>query len=162
MRKHVPPQTGGAGAPSPDPPFSLRGANRSIIVFVTACNAKRRKLLASSVAHESIVAAWQSATKWLVGRYVIMPDCVHFFYSPNGIEAPALERWMRYWKSIVTKQFGRCSGEFWQRHHWDRQLGRGESYGDKWEYVCSNPVRHRLVSNAADRPYQGEVNGSRW
>ena len=50
---------------------------------------------------------------------------------------------MRYWKSLMTKTLkAEVSETVWQRHHWDRQLRRGESYDNKWEYVQSNPVRH--------------------
>jgi hypothetical protein len=50
----------------------------------------------------------------------------------------------------------------WQRHHWDRQLRRGESYSEKWDYVWNNPVRHKLATDAAEWPYQGELNELRW
>jgi putative transposase len=60
-----------------------------------------------------------------------MPDHIHLFCAPNGLEAPSLERWMRFWKSFVTRSMGELSGALWQRHHWDRQLRSGESYGDK-------------------------------
>ncbi|CAN5710090.1 hypothetical protein BH20VER1_BH20VER1_23860 [soil metagenome] len=119
-------------------------------------------MLASPVAHDVLVSAWTVATAWLVGRYVIMPDHVHLFCSPGGLDAPLLERWMKYWKSSATKLLGEPGGTVWQRHHWDRQLRRGQSYSEKWEYVCNNPVRHRLVSNAAEWPYQGELNQLRW
>ena len=136
--------------------------NRSVIVYVTACAAKRRKVLASSTTHEAIVDAWSKASTWLVGRYVILPDHLHFFCAPNGIDAPSLERWMRFRKSRVTASIGKRSGELWQRDHWDRQLRRGQSYDEKWEYVRNNPVRHGYVNNPDDWPYQGELHELRW
>ncbi len=140
----------------------LEAHNRSIIIFVTTCTAKRRQILASACAHKTIVTAWCAASRWLVGRYVIMPDHIHLFCAPNGLDAPSLERWMRFWKSLVTRSMGEPSGVLWQCHHWDRQLRSGESYGDKWEYVRSNPVRHGYVAAADDWPYQGELNVLRW
>jgi REP-associated tyrosine transposase len=140
----------------------IEAHNRSIIVFVTTCAAKRRPILASSSSHDAVVAAWQAAATWLVGRYVIMPDHIHLFCAPNAIDASSLERWMRYWKSVATRKMGRKSGNVWQRHHWDRQLRSGESYEEKWEYVRNNPVRHGYVSKADDWPYQGELNELRW
>jgi putative transposase len=118
-------------------------------------------LLASPSPHQAIVDAWVKASTWLVGRYVVLPDHVHLFCAPNGIDAPSLERWMRFWKSRVTGLIGK-QGQVWQRHHWDRQLRRGESYDEKWEYVRNNPVRHGYVVNADDWPYQGELNELRW
>ena len=141
---------------------TLEAHNRSIIIFVTTCTVKRREILASPSSHEAIVAAWRAASAWLVGRYVIMPDHIHVFCAPNGFEALSLERWMRYWKSLVTKIRNAKSGTIWQRHHWDRQLRTGESYGEKWEYVRNNPVRRGYVRDADDWPYQGELNELRW
>jgi putative transposase len=136
--------------------------NRSIIIFVTTCTAQRRQILASPLTHEAVVCAWRAASTWLVGRYVIMPDHIHLFCASNGLDAPSLERWMRYWKSVATRNMGERSSAIWQRHHWDRQLRSGESYSDKWEYVRNNPVRHRYVGDADDWPYQVELNELRW
>jgi putative transposase len=157
VRKHVPP-----GRKHPIHLAPLEAHNRSIIIFVTMCTAKRRKILASALAHEEIVTAWRAASTWLVGRYVVMSDHVHLFCSPSCVDAPSLERWMRFWKSLVTRSMGEPSGALWQRHHWDRQLRSGESYDDKWEYARSNPVRHGFVTHADNWPYQGELNVLQW
>jgi len=140
----------------------IEAHNRSIIVFVTACTAGRQQILATPRSHAAIARSWQRASTWLVGRYVILPEHVHLFCAPNVIDAPPLERWMRYWKSLVTKSLGAKSETVWQRHHWDRQLRRGESYDKKWEYVQSNPVRHGLIAEADAWSYQGELNELRW
>ncbi len=169
LRKQVPPE-GRASArrgsrrerkhPVHMPPSERH--HRSVIIFVTVCTAGRRKILASATAHETIVGAWALASTWLVGRYVILPDHIHFFCAPNGLEAPSLEAWIKFWKSLVARKLGRAGGAVWQRHHWDRQLRRGESYDEKWEYVRSNPLRHALVLEADKWPYQGELNELRW
>ncbi len=136
--------------------------SRSIIVFVTVCTSRRRRILASPAVHQMIVSAWREAETWLVGRYVIMPDHVHLFCAPNGLDSPSLERWTRYWKSLVTKILNAKNGSIWQRHHWDRQLRSGESYSEKWNYVRNNPVRHGCVTEAEHWPYQGELNILQW
>jgi REP-associated tyrosine transposase len=136
--------------------------NRPIIIYVTACTAKRRKILASPRVPAAIVDAWTQAATWLVGRYVVMPDHVHFFCAPNGIHGPSLERWMQYWRTIVTKAIGARKGEVWARHHWDRQLRTSESYASKWEYVRTNLVRHGLCDNPEGWPYQAELNVLPW
>lgn len=136
--------------------------NRPIIVYVTVCTKQRRKILALVRVHDAVVAGWCEASTWLVGRYVIRPDHIHFFCAPNDFESPSLERWMRFWKSRVTRSLGEPAGALWQRHHRDRQLRSGESYSDKWEYVRSNPVRHGLVATEDDWPYQGEFNVLQW
>jgi putative transposase len=140
----------------------LERHNLSIIIYVTACTAKRRKVLACPEVHQAIVAAWVQASTWLVGRYVVMPNHVHFFCAPNGFEAPSLERWMRFWKSRVTATIGNPGGGLWQRDHWDRQLRRGQSYDEKWDYVRNNPVRHGYLNDPDDWLYQGELHELRW
>jgi len=50
----------------------------------------------------------------------------------------------------------------WQRDYWDRQLRRYESYGQKWNYVVNNPVRHGYVVHAEDWRFQGELNVLSW
>jgi len=86
--------------------------------FVTTCAVKRRTILAALDVHNAIVGTWRKASTWLVGRYVVMPDHIHLFCRAKWVDVPSLERWMRYWKSIVTKSIGAKSGEVWQRHHW--------------------------------------------
>ena len=110
-QKHVPPER---RHPIHLVPREVR--NRPVIIFVTTCTAKRRQVLASASAHEAIVTAWCAASTWLVGRYVIMPDHIHLFCAPNGLDAPSLGRWMRLWKSLVTRRMGKSSGALWQRH----------------------------------------------
>jgi putative transposase len=140
----------------------LEAHNRPVIVFVTCCSAKKLPIFASHFTHQAIVDAWLSASSWVVGRYVVMPNHLHLFCAPNGIDAPSLERWMRYWKSLSTRALGQRGGQVWQRHHWDRQLRSGESYDEKWEYVRNNPVRHGYVTDADNWPYQGILNELRW
>jgi putative transposase len=50
----------------------------------------------------------------------------------------------------------------WQRDFWDTQLRRSDGYDAQWEYVQHNPVRHGLVENAKDWPYQGEIHVLDW
>jgi putative transposase len=69
----------------------------------------------------------------------------------------------KYWKSNAARNWpDRSQSPIWQRHFWDTQLRRGESYAAKWDYVVTNPVRAGLVSRPEDWPYQGEMNELRW
>ena len=137
--------------------------NRSVIVFVTVCTRKRQPLLATEAVHQALLDAWAEADSWMVGRYVVMPDHVHLFASPRDPESPDVRRWIQFWKGGVTKRGPLETGKsLWQRDGWDRQLRTGDSYTAKWEYVRSNPVRHGLVRNPEDWPYQGELNEWIW
>jgi len=127
------------------------------IVFVTVCTTQRRPILADSVAADTIVSTWRAADAWRVGRYVIMSDHVHIFCSPIDQRVP-LGRWVQYWKALTSRRWPRSvERPLWQIGYWDTQLRSAESYEAKWEYVRSNPVRHGLVAQAADWPYQGEL-----
>jgi hypothetical protein len=41
---------------------------------------------------------------------------------------------------------------------WDRQMRSSDEYDQKWLYVQNNPVRHGLVENADEWPFQGAIN----
>ena len=84
--------------------------NRPVLLFVTVVADKRRPILANDTAHACIVEAWRMASDWLVGRYVIMPDHVHFFCSPATYPPPDFHRWMAYWKSLATKAYWHAMG----------------------------------------------------
>ena len=140
-----------------------RRDNRSTIVFATICTRNRQALLASPSVHDLLIEGWSAASSWLVGRYVILPDHLHLFAAPHGLESPDFRRWVGYWKSLVTKAWpGKAAGSIWQRDVWDRELRTGESYTSKWEYVRENPVRHGLVARFEDWPFQGELHSLIW
>ena len=137
--------------------------NTPIIIFVTVCTKDRRPSLANPEAHLALRAAWQEAKNWLVGRYMIMPNHIHLFCAPAANVPEALQGWIGFWKSRASCHWPqRAEIQVWQRHCWDTQLRRGESYDAKWDYVVNNPVRAALVSKAEDWPYQGEMNVLRW
>jgi putative transposase len=136
---------------------------RSIIIFLTVCTRHRRPLLANDEAAGLLLAAWQAANFWRVGRYVIMPDHIHLFCAPNTFPPGPLGKWIEFWRNRVTRAWpNRAHIPTWQREFWDRQLRRSESYAEKWEYVSQNPVRHGYIHRAEDWPYQGELNVLEW
>lgn len=142
---------------------AIEAHNRAIIVFVTICTDKRRLLLANPPVHEHLRAIWNSATDWIVGRYLLMPDHLHLFCAPGKQAAPPLNRWVGFWKSRAAATWpGVSIGRAWQRDGWDTQLRSGESYTEKWSYVRNNPVRAGLAPTPDEWPYQGELNVLRW
>ena len=88
-----------------------------------------------------------------LGRYVIMPDHVHWFV--RGGRNFALSAWIGGLKrgmSVALK-----SPRLWQAGFFDHILRSDESYAEKWNYVRDNPVRAGLVKAADDWLYQGEI-----
>jgi putative transposase len=130
------------------------------IVFLTVCTKNREPWLANHQAHTLLREIWTSATAWLVGRYMLMPDHLHLFSTPGQPELP-LENWAKYWKSQFSKQHPNRAWR-WQTDHWDTRLRREESYEEKWNYVVNNPVRRGLVTRSEDWPFQGEIFELRW
>ena len=84
--------------------------NRAIMLYVTIVTANRMPVLACAAVTECILAAWAAATDWLVGRYVIMPDHIHFFCAPASYPPPDFHRWMKRWKSLATLATRRSGG----------------------------------------------------
>jgi putative transposase len=137
--------------------------NVPVIVFVTVCSKGHKRIFADPGAQRTIQAAWLGSRNWLVGRYVLMPDHVHLFCGPAALAPESLQNWVAFWKSSAARHWPRPhDAPIWQRHCWDTQLRRGESYKEKWDYVVTNPVRAGLVAKSEDWPYQGEMNVLRW
>jgi REP element-mobilizing transposase RayT len=132
------------------------------IYFLTACTLHRRKLLTSLPVAGLLTDEWLGARErhgWAVGRYVIMPDHVHFFAAPERDARPLPES-MQCWKQWTSKRIAReCEtrGPIWQPEFFDHVLRSSESSSQKWDYVRDNPIRAGLVINADDWPYQGEI-----
>ena len=99
----------------------------------------------------------QTSHNVAVGRYVIMPDHIHFFVA--GDPDFKLGAWVGTLKRIVAKRVAspRSKDFVWQRGFFDHILRSSESYSEKWNYVRDNPVRAGLVKTAEDWPYAGEV-----
>jgi REP element-mobilizing transposase RayT len=122
-------------------------------LLVTVCTKDRKPILAKQEVFGLIRRAWAQADSWQVGRFVVMPDHLHFFCSP-GREQPAdFKLWMAYWKRLSAMEYktvrgdahppgGRASpcaqtsrrGTLWQQNFWDRQLRSGEHYDERWAY----------------------------
>ena len=116
------------------------------LFFSQFARIRRKRLPADEDVAQRIINAWEAANFWRVGRYVIMPDHIHLFCAPNTFPPRPLKNWIAFWKNQVTRAWSnRDQLPIWQRDFWDRQLRRGESYTEKWEYVKNNPGTSRFV-----------------
>jgi putative transposase len=140
----------------------------SPIYFVTSCTKDRRAVLArddiANILIEELSAA-QDRHGWAVGRYVIMPNHVHFFCRPE-YEAKRLPEFVGAWKSWISRKIKKllrprsataATTPLWQREFFDHVLRSSESYSQKWSYIFDNPVRAGLVSSPDDWKYAGEI-----
>jgi putative transposase len=132
------------------------------IYFITTCTFRRRTILASNEAAGILIHEWCGAHDrhgWAIGRYVIMPEHVHFFCSAE-LGAKALPTFIQAWKRWTSKRIARelnLSGTVWQEEFFDHVLRSSESYSQKWHYVKENPVRAGLVKNSNEWLWQGEI-----
>ena len=126
------------------------------VYFVTFCTRNRQAipdLQKAQAALETYVRRGIKDFGTAVGRYVIMPDHAHLFVC--GDVEFVLSKWVAGLKRAISNAL-RVSGAFWQPTFFDHVLRSEESYSEKWEYVCENPVRAGLVKESGDWPYQGE------
>jgi putative transposase len=137
-----------------------RAFDTSPLYFITVCTHKRKRFLACDDVHVAFTLfAKRAETSFnvAVGRYVIMPDHVHLFV--RGAPDFRLGQWVGLLKQVLGKapKLSRPKARLWQEGFFDHVLRNNESYAQKWNYVCENPVRAGLVKFAADWPYQGEI-----
>ena len=139
----------------------------SPIYFITTCTNNRRQILARDEVAKVLIDEWRVAHGrhgWAVGRYVIMPDHVHFFCRPER-DGKSLSKFVGFWKSYTSRKINALGSPrstpadttLWQREFFDHILRSDESYSQKWNYVRDNPVRAGLVRSAAAWKYAGEI-----
>src|ERR1700693_3431398 len=73
------------------------------IIFDTVCTKDRSPWLANDAVHQLLREIWFEASASLIGRYMIMPDHIHFFAAATESPIP-YENWVKYWKSQFTKR----------------------------------------------------------
>jgi len=130
--------------------------------FITTCVDKRKPVLASKEVQDILVEKWLNAFdrySWAIGRYVIMPNHVHFFCSSLE-QSTRLSAYIGKWKEWTCKSIRERTSldNFrWQNRFFDHVMRNEESRSEKWNYVRNNPVRAGLVQTPEDWPYQGFV-----
>jgi putative transposase len=136
------------------------------LFFVTFCTRNRKRISSLDRAQAALQEYGRVAIEQFnvgLGRYVIMPDHVHFFV--RGDSNFRLSLWVSGLKRSISVALlkeaqatlplqGRS---LWQPGFFDHILRSDESYAEKWNYVRDNPVRAGLVKDAGKWPYQGEV-----
>jgi REP element-mobilizing transposase RayT len=141
--------------------------SRAPLFFLTICVRDRTPALADAAASEILVCAWREALPmygWKVGRYVVMPDHVHFFGAPASESAKNLSTFVGGWKRWTQRRIRDTvlASFAWQAEFFDHVMRGAESYEQKWEYVRANPVRAGLVARPQDWSNQGEVHVLCW
>ena len=132
------------------------------VFYISTCAKDRRMVLSTPSAVNLLVEEWRLARKrhgWSVGRYLIMPDQVHFFCAAD-ISARPLSQWLQIWKEWTAKRLVRhlgMEGSLWQPDFSRDLLHSLESYSQKWKSLLDQPVRANLAASGEDWPWQGEI-----
>lgn len=126
------------------------------IAFVTVCVKKRDPLLANCESHEIFKDLWSDRSRWMVGKYVILPDHIHLFAVPGEISCD-LTRWVGWWKKEYNL---RVNGNkiSWQKSCFDHRVRNHSSFESIWKYMQSNPIKHGYVTSFENWKFQGEIN----
>lgn len=134
---------------------------RHPIYFLTICTFQRQPWLIRGPVVDLLVASWRASPAingWRIGRFVVMPDHVHFF-AQTASDGKTLSHFLRDWKRWTSGQIGqtlRLEPPVWQAEFFDHVLRSASSYDQKWIYVRENPVRAGLVARPEDWPHAGE------
>jgi putative transposase len=128
------------------------------LYFITICTIHRQKIRDLGTAYRAFDCYVRRARDEFgvaVGRYVIMPNHMHFFV--RGSNDFKFAQWVNGLKHAISVPLGATKKRpLWQPGFFDHILRNDESYTQKWKYVRENPVRAGLVPRADDWPYQGE------
>ena len=150
-QERVPPELSTRHHPSRNSVMTYHD-NRAIMLYVTVVTANRMPMLAFKAVADCILTAWRAANAWLVGRYVIMPDHVHFFCAPASYPPPDFRRWMKRWKSLATLAIRRL----WAAQAGGSQLVATEAAGAGAGAInCAPPVE-----GTRDVPRMAQAGGS--
>jgi REP element-mobilizing transposase RayT len=129
------------------------------IFFITCCTEQRQKTLAHAQVQQAFQVFSTRAVEKnvLVGRYVIMPDHLHFFVHLP--EPSNLSTWIKSLKNALSKTLREMSvpAPHWQKGYFDHVLRTEKSYEEKWAYVRMNPLRMGLATEPEEWRFQAEM-----
>jgi putative transposase len=94
--------------------------------------------------------------------FVVMPEHVHLLLTPA--HDITLERTLQFIKGGYSRAFGLHFGlkkEVWQRGFTDHRIRDAHDFAAHRDYIHQNPIRRRLVQNAADYKYCSAFPGFR-
>ena len=130
------------------------------LYFITICTHQRRRILATCEFHQHFVQFMiRKSTQGIAcGEYVIMPDHIHLFMriDPHHCQLGRTVGFMKKSWSKVLRDAD-IPSPHWQPNFFDHVLRNTDSYSEKWNYVCENPVRAGLVENSRDWKFQGMI-----
>ena len=120
---------------------------------------RENSLLADSVVAKMVIEAIEHRVRtgrWIVYRFVIMPNHIHLFMSVLTITLKeSLEDFKRWTGHQAAKLVELPDGRFWQ-DEWFDHWSRSDEQDDQIDaYIFGNPRKAGLVKRSEDWPYGG-------
>ena len=139
----------------------LENTKRQPLIFITICALNRNECLILPAVYSAIeecLKKSESMYGWETGKFVVMPDHIHFFCRPKeeSVSLSVFVGRFKSWTQKAAKESG-CCARLWHKEFFDHILRNRESYSKKWEYVQMNPVRAGLCRKPEEWKYQGEI-----
>jgi putative transposase len=107
---------------------------RQPIYFLTLCTFERKPIIANPGIHAAFQTFSREAENHsvYVGRYVLMPDHLHFF-ALFSRGATSLSAWVKSLKNTLSKTWRSegVSAPHWQKGFFDHVLRSADSYAEK-------------------------------
>ena len=125
--------------------------------FITACAHGHQSLFQRTEVAELMVAAllkYRDAGEFELHEYVVMPDHIHLLLS-IGDQQP-VSRAVQLIKggfSHSLREAGITLHAVWQPRYHDRRVRDQREYAEFARYIRENPVRRKLVDDAAEYPF---------
>jgi len=128
-------------------PLSICTIDAVYFITIAAENRGTTTLVDKADAVLSAARFYQTAGKWFLYLFLIMPDHVHMLvHIPPTL---TLADVIGHWKSYLTTQHGIR----FQSNFFDTRIRDREHYAEKWNYICMNPVTRGLTSTAREWPH---------
>ena len=138
--------------------------------FFTVVSYRRRPILCGDTVRHALRRAIEEVRvkrPFSIDAWVLLPDHLHCIWTlPQG-DADYSNRWMMIKRLVSIACRDDCrridwigqsrqqhrESTMWQRRFWEHHIRDDEDLSRHLDYVHFNPVKHGLVSNAADWPY---------
>jgi putative transposase len=138
--------------------------------FFTVVTHRRRPWLCSDGALRAMTLAFEqvrSAYPFDVIAGVVLPDHLHLVWSQPEADFDFGKRWSMIKRitgdlvcggpgptpPVASSRVNRRERALWQRRFWEHRIRDEDDLQAHVEYIHYNPVRHGLVSMAADWPH---------
>jgi putative transposase len=109
-----------------------------------------------------IIDSYRERYGFLVLAYVIMPDHIHAVLVPG--KKNTVSDVMRYVKGSFARWYNQTAdrrGAVWQPRFYDTAIRSEQELAAKIEYIEANPVRARIVEDAAAYAFSSAARGWR-